>query len=99
MLEQQNTDIQERAESVTDKESVTGVSGERLQAYLQRIERLEEERKGMADDIKEIYAEAKATGFDVKTMRTLVKLRKMDTEKRREQEELLALYQAAIGLD
>ena len=78
---------------------VGGVSGQRLKAYLDRIERLEEERKGMSDDIKDIYSEAKATGFDVKTMRKLVRLRKMDAEKRREEEELLALYQAAIGLD
>lgn len=76
-----------------------GVSGQRLKAYLDRIERLEEEKAGLAEDVKDIYAEAKATGFDVKTMRTLVKLRKMDAEKRREQEELLALYKATIGLD
>lgn len=82
-----------------EEQDVGGVSGKRLKAYLDRIERLEEERKGMSDDIKDIYSEAKATGFDVKTMRKLVRLRKMDAEKRREEEELLALYQAAIGLD
>ena len=63
------------------------------------FERLEEEKKGLADDIKDIYAEAKGVGFDVKTVRKLVRLRKMETEKRREEEELLELYKSAIGLD
>lgn len=76
-----------------------GISGQRLKAYLDRIERLEEEKAGIAEDVKDIYAEAKATGFDVKTMRKLVRLRKMDAEKRREDDELLELYKAAIGLD
>ena len=78
---------------------VGGVSGQRLKAYLDRIERLEEEKSGLGDDIKDIYAEAKGTGFDVKTMRKLIRLRKMDTEKRREEDELLELYKAAVGLD
>lgn len=76
-----------------------GVSGQRLKAYLDRIERLEEEKAGLGEDIKDIFAEAKATGFDVKTMRKIVRLRKMDKEKRREEEQLLELYKAAIGLD
>ena len=76
-----------------------GVSGQRLKSYLDRIERLEEEKSGIADDIKDIYAEAKGTGFDVKTMRKLVRLRKMDAEKRREEDELLELYKSAVGLD
>lgn len=78
---------------------VGGVSGQRLKSYLDRIERLEEEKKGIGDDIKDIYAEAKGVGFDVKTMRKLVRLRKMDAEKRREEEELLELYKSAVGLD
>jgi len=78
---------------------VGGVSGQRLKAYLDRIERLEEEKSGIGEDIKEIYAEAKGTGFDVKTMRKLIRLRKMDVEKRREEDELLELYKAAVGLD
>lgn len=78
---------------------VGGVAGKRLNSFLDRIERLEEEKKGLADDIKDIYAEAKGVGFDTKTMRKLVRLRKMETEKRREEEELLELYKAAIGLD
>ena len=78
---------------------VGGVSGQRLKSYLDRIERLEEEKSGIADDIKDIYADAKGTGFDVKTMRKLVRLRKMDAEKRREESELLELYKSAVGMD
>lgn len=78
---------------------IGGVAGKRLVAYLDRIERLEEEKKGLSDDIKDIYAEAKGVGFDVKTLRKLVRLRKMEAEKRREEEELLELYKSAIGLD
>ena len=62
---------------------VGGVAGKRLKNLLDRVERLEEEKKGLADDIKDIYAEAKECGFDVKTMRKVLKLRKMETEKGR----------------
>lgn len=78
---------------------VGGISGKRLRAFLERIERMEEEKKAAADDIKDIYAEAKGVGFDTKTLRKLTRLRKMDKEKRREEEELLELYKAAVGLD
>ena len=76
-----------------------GVSGQRLKAYIERIERLEEEKAGLADDVKDIYAEAKGVGFDVKTIRKVIRLRKIDVEKRREEEELLELYKSAIGLE
>jgi uncharacterized protein (UPF0335 family) len=82
-----------------DASDVGGVAGKRLKSFLDRVERLEEEKKGLADDIKDIYAEAKGVGFDVKTMRKILKLRKMEVEKRREEEELLELYKAAIGLE
>lgn len=82
-----------------DTIDVGGVTGKRLKSFLDRVERLEEEKKGLADDIKDIYAEAKGVGFDVKTMRKILKLRKMEVEKRREEEELLELYKAAIGLE
>lgn len=88
--------IMEDADRVND---VGGISGKRLKSIIDRVERLEEEKKALADDIKDIYAEAKGTGFDVKTLRKLVKLRKMETEKRHEEEELLELYKAAVGLD
>jgi uncharacterized protein (UPF0335 family) len=77
---------------------VGGVAGKRLRSFLERIERLEEEKTGLAEDMKEIYAEAKGVGFDVKTMRRILKLRKMEPEKRREQDELLQLYMSAIGM-
>ena len=85
--------------AANESADIGGVSGQRLKSYLDRIDRLEEEKKGLADDIKDIYAEAKGVGFDTKTIRKLVKLRKMDTEKRREEDELLELYKAAVGLD
>lgn len=83
-----------------DNETTTsqGVAGDRLKAFIERIERLEEEKAALAEDIKEIYAEAKSVGFDTKTMRKVVSLRKLDHEKRREQEELLELYKSVIGL-
>ena len=76
-----------------------GVSGQRLKAFIERVERLEEEKSGLAEDIKDIMAEAKAVGFDTKTMRKIIRLRKMDKQKREEEEELLELYKSAIGLN
>lgn len=78
---------------------VGGIAGERLRSFIERIERLEEEKAALAADVREIYAEAKATGFDVKTMRQLIRLRKLDRDDRREQEHLLDLYKRAIGLE
>lgn len=77
---------------------VGGVAGERLKSFIERIERLEEEKAALMEDIKEVYGEAKGVGFDAKTMRKIVALRKMDHEKRRESEELLDLYKSAIGM-
>lgn len=77
---------------------VGGVAGQRLLSFIERIERLEEEKAALMEDIKEVYAEAKGVGFDAKTMRKIVSLRKMDTEKRRESEELLDLYKSAVGM-
>ena len=74
------------------------VSATQLRQYIERIETLEEEKKGIADDIKDVYAEAKATGFDVKTMKSLVRLRKMETAARQEAEALLETYKAALGI-
>ena len=79
--------------------SVGGVSGERLIQLLERIERLEEEKAGLAEDIRDVYAEAKSAGYETKIMRQIVRLRKMDRQKRQEQEELLDLYKSAIGLE
>ena len=75
-----------------------GIAGERLRAFIERIERLEEDRSGIAADIREIYAEAKSTGFDAKIMRALVRLRKLDTVEREQQAAMLDTYQRAIGM-
>ncbi|MFA5990523.1 MAG: DUF2312 domain-containing protein [Sphingomonas sp.] len=74
------------------------ISAEQLRLFIERIERLEEEKQAMADDIKDVYAEAKSTGFDVKTMRAIVRLRKMEKHHRDEAEMLLDTYKAALGL-
>ena len=75
-----------------------GVAGDILRAYVERIERLEEEKKALAADIREVYAEAKGNGYDPKIMRKLVALRRMDQADRREEEELLDVYRRAIGM-
>lgn len=77
---------------------VSEIAGERLRAFIERIERLEEEKAALSADIREVYAEAKGTGFDTKIMREIIKLRKMEQADRREQEELLDLYKKAIGM-
>jgi uncharacterized protein (UPF0335 family) len=74
------------------------IAAEQLRLFIERIERLEEEKKGMADDIRDVYNEAKSTGYDVKTMRTIVRLRKMEKHARDEAEALLETYKAALGL-
>ena len=78
---------------------VGGVASEQLRAYIDRIERLEEEKAGLTADIRDIYAEAKGNGFDAKTMRRIVSLRKLDQSERNEQEALLDLYRRALGMD
>ena len=75
-----------------------GIAGERLRSLIERIERLEEERATIAADIREVYAEGKAAGFDVKIMRRVIRLRKMEKADRDEQETLLDLYLRAIGM-
>jgi uncharacterized protein (UPF0335 family) len=74
------------------------VSANQLRLFIERVETLEAEKKGIADDIKDVYAEAKATGFDTKTMKAIVRLRKMEAQARQEAEALLETYKAAIGL-
>jgi uncharacterized protein (UPF0335 family) len=74
------------------------VNASHLRAFIERIERLEEEKKALSGDIKDVYAEAKGNGFDVKIMRKIVALRKQDADKRREEEEILGLYMASLGM-
>ena len=75
-----------------------GVAGAQLRSIVERIERLEEEKKALADDIRDVYAEAKANGYDVKTLRVVIRLRKQDSSERQEQEALLDLYLSALGM-
>ncbi len=80
---------------MTDDGSIVA---KRLRAFIERIERLEEEKAALPADLREVYAEAKGDGFDAKTMGQIVKLRKLDSADRAEQEALLDLYKAALGL-
>jgi uncharacterized protein (UPF0335 family) len=79
--------------------SEPNVAADQLRLFIERIERLEEEKKGIADDIKDVYSEAKSTGYDVKTMRAIVRLRKLESHVRQEAEALLETYKAALGLE
>ncbi len=74
------------------------IAADQLRLLIERIERLEEEKKGIADDVRDVYAEAKSTGFDTKTMRAIVRLRKLETHQRQEQDALLETYRAALGM-
>ena len=86
-----------RQEADPDPE-VGGIAVDRLRSIIERIERLEEERKALANDIKDIYAEAKSAGFDVKVVRQLISLRKKEPAEVEEQETLLDLYKRALGM-
>jgi uncharacterized protein (UPF0335 family) len=74
------------------------VAADQLRLFIERIERLEEEKKAMADDVRDVYAEAKANGYDTKTMRKIVALRKMETHARQEADALMETYRNALGL-
>ena len=71
---------------------------DQLKAFIERVERLEEEKKAIADDIRDVYAEAKGNGYDVKTLRTVVRLRKQDKDERQEQQAILETYLHALGM-
>jgi uncharacterized protein (UPF0335 family) len=77
---------------------VGGIAGERLRSLIERIERLEEEKRVLSADIKEVYAEAKGTGFDTKIMRQIIRIRRMDKDDVDEQETLLDIYKRALGM-
>lgn len=78
-------------------DGATTVAAERLRSFIERVERLEEEKAVIAGDIKEVYAEAKGEGYDTKTLRQVIRLRKMDRAERQEREALLDLYLSALG--
>jgi len=85
------------AEDITSETAQTVAAGQ-LRAFIERVERLEEEKKTIADDIKEVYAEMKGTGFDTKAVRAIIRLRKKDQAERQEEEAILDLYKAALGM-
>lgn len=90
-------EAEEEQKLKTTSTRTVGTTADRLKNFIMRIERLEEDKKGIADDIKEVYGEAKGEGFDVKVLRKVIALRKKDPEERAEEEELLELYLSAIG--
>jgi uncharacterized protein (UPF0335 family) len=71
---------------------------QQLRLFIERVERLEEEKKGISDDISDVYSEAKSQGYDVKVMRQIVRLRKLKPEERKEMEHLIELYKSALGI-
>jgi uncharacterized protein (UPF0335 family) len=84
--------------AITTEEKPTNIAGDRLRSNVDRIERLEEERKALGNDIKDIYGEAKSAGFDVKVLRQLIRIRKQEPAEIEEQETLLDVYRRAIGM-
>ena len=85
------------ADEITEESTQTVAAGQ-LRAFIERIERLEEEKQTISDDIKDVYAELKGTGFDAKAVRTIIRLRKKDANERQEEEAILDLYLAALGM-
>ena len=77
---------------------VAGIAGDRLKSFIERIERLEEEKAALAADIRDVYAEAKGGGFDLKVLRQVIRLRRMSSADRQEQETLLDVYKRALGM-
>jgi len=84
--------------AVTEEAPSTSFAKDQLKAIIERIERLEEEKKTISDDIRDVYAEAKGNGFEVKALRTIVRLRKQDVDERREHETILETYMHALGM-
>ncbi|MBR7158598.1 MAG: DUF2312 domain-containing protein [Alphaproteobacteria bacterium] len=84
---------------MSDAEIQGGIDAGRLVSFIERIERLEEEKEGIAGDIKEVYAEAKGSGYDIKILRQIVRLRKMDPSEREENDFLLDTYKRALGME
>jgi uncharacterized protein (UPF0335 family) len=86
------------AATAIKEEPATRFAKEQLKAFIERIERLEEEKKAIADDIRDVYAEAKGSGYDVKALRAVVRMRKEDADERREHEAVLETYLHALGM-
>lgn len=90
--------MQAQSEAFTPDEDGRTVAAGHLRAFIERIERLDEEKKTIGDDIKEVYQEAKGMGFDTKAVRSIVRLRKKDQAERQEEEAILDLYKSALGM-
>jgi uncharacterized protein (UPF0335 family) len=86
------------AAAVNDAQPAVRFAKDHLKAFVERVERLEAEKKAIADDIRDVYAEAKGNGFDTKALRAIVRLRKLDADERREQETILETYKHALGM-
>jgi len=86
------------AAAAQDEQTAHRFAKDHLKAFVERVERLEEEKKAIADDVRDVYAEAKSSGFDVKALRTVVRLRKQDVNERKEQEAILETYLHALGM-
>ncbi|PYF02596.1 uncharacterized protein (UPF0335 family) [Rhodopseudomonas faecalis] len=84
--------------AAVQEEPATKFAKDQLRAIIERIERLEEEKKAISDDIRDVYAEAKGNGYDVKALRTIVRMRKQDADERAEQESILETYLQALGM-
>jgi uncharacterized protein (UPF0335 family) len=84
--------------AAVQEQPATRFAKDHLRAFIERIERLEEEKKVISDDVRDVYAEAKANGFDVKALRTIVRLRKQDENERKEHEAILETYMHALGM-
>ena len=82
----------------TDETKVGGIAADRLRSIIERVERLEEERKALGNDIKDIFSEAKSAGFDVKVIRAIIRIRKQEPAEVEEQESLLDVYRRALGM-
>jgi len=86
------------AAAAQEESPATRFAKEHLKAFVERVERLEEEKKAISDDIRDVYAEARTNGFDIKALRAIVRLRKQDADERREQETILETYMLALGM-
>ena len=86
------------AAAAVKEEASTNFAREQLKAFIERVERLEEEKKALSDDIRDVFAEAKGNGFDVKALRTVIRLRRLDADERREQDAILETYLHALGM-
>ena len=86
------------AAAAQDEQATHRFAKDQLKAFVERVEKLEEEKKAIADDIRDVFAEAKGTGFDVKALRTVIRLRKQDKQEREEQEAILDTYLQALGM-